>query len=57
MSTRKPKLPMLFVEEQPALWLRAVTATPDREAAMLCKRQWCNAVVSKNAVAAHIRIH
>jgi hypothetical protein len=57
MSTRKPKLPLLYVEEQPALWLRAITATPDRNAAALCKRQWRDAVVTQTSVIAHGRLH
>jgi hypothetical protein len=57
MSTRKPKLPLLYVEEQPALWLRAITATSDRNAAALCKRQWRDAVVAQTSVIAHGRLH
>jgi len=57
MSTRKPKLPLLYVEEQPALWLQAVTATPGRNAAALCKRQWRNSVATQSSPVAHWRLH
>jgi hypothetical protein len=57
MSTRKPKLPLLYVEEQPALWLQAVTATPDRNAAALCKRQWRDAVVAQTSVVDRGSLH
>jgi hypothetical protein len=40
MSRRKPKLPLLYVEEQRALWLRAVTATVERNAAAVYQGQW-----------------
>ena len=56
MSTRKPKLPLLYVEEQPTLWLRAVTAMPDRNAAALCKRQWRDAAVAQ-ASGVYGRLH
>jgi len=45
MSTRKPQLPLIYVDEQPALWLQAVTATPDRNAGALCRRQWKDSAV------------
>jgi hypothetical protein len=43
MSTRKPKVPLLYANESPQLWLQAVTATVDRNAAAVCQRQWQNA--------------
>ncbi|MBS0421223.1 MAG: hypothetical protein JSR66_26180 [Proteobacteria bacterium] len=57
MSTRKPNLPLWYVEESPALWLRAVTATSDRHAAALCKRQWRDAVVAQASAATHGRLN
>lgn len=60
MSTRKPKLPLLYVEEQPAIWLQAVTATVDRNAAAACQRQWQSSYGSSPAQARFVtrgRLH
>ena len=52
MNTRKPNLPLFYVEESPALWVRAVTATSDRHSAALCQRQWHDAALAQARVTA-----
>jgi len=45
MSTRKPKLSLLYAIEAPSHWLRTVTATVTRNAAALCQSQWQSAYI------------